>query len=30
MVFVFLKNEREDLTGQQLKVLRALVESELK
>lgn len=30
MVFVFLKNERADLTGQQLKQLRALVESELR
>jgi len=30
MVFVFLKNEREDRTHQQLKQLRALVESELR
>lgn len=30
MVFVFLKNEREDLTAQQVRLLRGLVEGELK
>ena len=30
MLFVFLKNERDDLTAQQLKRLRIVAESELK
>ena len=30
MLFIFLKNERADLSAEQLKKLRTVVESELK